>query len=109
MTISIRSLTFDAVVGILDRERTAPQRVTIDCEITYEYEDGSFLDYAEAAQLLERTMKEGRFHLVEEALEALFEKMKHRFPQIVTIKIAICKPDILPNCRVCVSDFRTYL
>ncbi|WP_457594407.1 dihydroneopterin aldolase [Hydrogenimonas sp.] len=109
MKISIRSLAFEAVVGILDFERNAPQRVEVECTITYRYAKEAFLDYAEAARLLETTIKEGRFHLLEEALEVLFKKMKEHFPQIETLEITISKPDILPNCRVCVSDFRSYL
>jgi len=109
VTIKIENLLFEAILGILDFERRSPQRIEIECEIEYRYEKGRFLDYAAAAQLLESTMKEGRFSLVEEALEALFHKMRETFPEIEKIKITISKPDILPNCRVCVSDSRSYL
>jgi len=111
MTISIRALHFQAILGILDFERTSPQRIEVDCEITYSYkkEERGFLDYAEASSLIESTIKEEKFLLIEEALETLFANLKAKFPQIETIKITICKPDILPNCRVCVTDFRSYL
>ncbi len=109
MKLSIRNLTFEAIIGILDFERTAPQPVEIACDITYSYKPGSFLDYAEAARLLESTVKREKFLLLEDAVEALFLKMREKFPAIETIEITISKPDILPNCRVCVSDFRTYL
>jgi dihydroneopterin aldolase len=54
-------------------------------------------------------MQRERFHLVEEALNDLFSLLKAEFPQIETAEIEICKPDILPNCRVCVGDFRSFL
>jgi len=107
--ISIRGLRFEAILGILDFERLKPQPIEIECHITYRYESGEYLDYAEAAKTLESTMKEGKFYLIEEALDALFQKMAEKFPRIETIEIAVSKPDILPNCRVCVSDSRSYL
>ncbi len=109
MTISIEKLRFEAIIGILEFERRDPQPVEIDCRIDYSYRDGEFLDYAAAVQLLESTVKREKFLLLEEALEALFRKMREEFPAIEKIEITISKPDILPNCRVCVSDFRTYL
>ncbi|BDY12557.1 dihydroneopterin aldolase [Hydrogenimonas cancrithermarum] len=111
MTISIRSLHFQAIMGLLDFERTSPQCIEVDCEIAYGYqkEERRFLDYAEVASLIESTIKQEKFLLVEDALETLFGLLKAKFPQIETINITICKPDILPNCRVCVTDFRSYL
>ena len=109
MTIHIESLTFPAIIGLLERERRSPQKVRIDARLTYAYRDGNFLDYAEAARLMAETVQKGRFELVEEALEALFVRLKRRFPQIETANIRLCKPDILPDCRVCVEDFRTFL
>ncbi len=109
MKISIKNLSFEAILGILDFERQTPQRIEIDCEISYSYKEGSYLDYAEAAKILETTVKDGKFQLIEEALDRLFEKIRENFPGIETIEIAIFKPDILPNCRICVSDFRSYL
>jgi len=109
MTIRIEALEFEAILGILDFERKTPQRIRIDAEMTYRYAPDAFLDYAEVVRKIESVMKEGRFLLVEEALETLFSSLKASFPRIETIKITICKPDILPNCRVCVEDFRTFL
>ncbi|MCF6200841.1 MAG: dihydroneopterin aldolase [Hydrogenimonas sp.] len=109
MKISIKELRFEAVIGILEFERETPQPVEIECNIEYSYSKGEFLDYAEAAALLEATVKNGKFYLLEEALEELFLKMREKFPQIERIKITISKPDILPNCRVCLSDSRSYL
>ncbi len=109
MKISIGALRFEAIMGVLDFERETPQTIEIDCEIVYSYSDGDYLDYSDAANLLESTVKDGKFLLIEDALDQLFRKMREKFPQIERIEIAISKPDILPNCRVCVSDFRSYL
>ncbi len=109
MKISIQNLRFETILGILDFERKIPQNIEVECELTYSYENGIFLDYSKAVELIESTMKEEKFYLIEDAIERLFEKIKENFPQIKTVKITISKPDILPNCRVCVSDFRSYL
>ncbi|WP_456449720.1 dihydroneopterin aldolase [Hydrogenimonas sp.] len=109
MTIRIEALEFEAILGILDVERNEPQRIRIDTEITYRYDSERFLDYAQVASAIESIVKERKFHLVEETLETLFFLLKEKFPRIETIKITICKPDILPNCRVCVEDFRSFL
>jgi len=111
MTIYIQNLSFKAILGILSFERTSPQNIEVDCEITYRYkqEKNNYIDYAKVASLIESTMKSEKFLLVEDALERLFQIIKDQFPQIESMKITIYKPDIIPNCRVSVSDFRSYL
>ena len=109
MTVHIRSLAFDAVLGILEQERTTPQPVIVDATLTYSYTEGIFLDYALVTKVIRETIQKKRFHLIEEALIYLFDLLKTEFPQIETAKIKICKPEILPNCRVCVEDFREFL
>ncbi|WP_456451655.1 dihydroneopterin aldolase [Hydrogenimonas sp.] len=109
MTIHLENLEFDTILGILETERTAPQRVRVDAAFTYRYTPEKFLDYAAVARSIQTIMVEERFELIEEALEALFGRLKTLYPQIETATIKICKPDILPNCRVCVEDSRSFL
>ena len=111
MTICIQNLSFKAILGILDFERISTQNVEVECEINYRYkkEQNNYIDYAKVASLIESTMKSEKFFLIEDALESLFFILKDKFPQIESAKITICKPDIIPNCRVCVTDFRSYL
>ncbi len=109
MTIRIETLEFETILGILDHERTTPQRICVDTEITYSYSPENFLDYAKVSNRIVSIMTMKKFYLIEEALESLFSLLKKDFPQIETIKMSICKPDILPNCRVCVEDFRSFL
>ena len=111
MTIFIQNLSFKAILGILDFERTTPQSIEVDCEIKYSYkkEESCFIDYTEVASLIESTMKSEKFFLIEDAIEKLFQLLKVKFPQIESIKLTIYKPDIMPNCRVSVSDYRSYI
>lgn len=103
MTIEIHDLTFDCIIGILDFERTKPQKVMVDAVISYDYAPGSFLDYAAVAAHIETMMREKKFELIETALLHLAETLTKQFPAIKTVEITISKPDILPNCRVSVA------
>ncbi len=100
MKILIENLTFETIIGILDFERTAPQKVQIDCTLEYSYAHNNFINYAEVAQLIEITMHTERFELIETALEKLGFILKSNFPLIKTLVLTLRKPDILPNCTV---------
>ncbi len=109
MTIRIEGLEFSAILGLLDFERETPQRVVVDAVADYTYEEGAYVDYAEVARLIKETIEVGRFELAEDALEALFARLAKAFPRIETLHLRLCKPDILPHCRVCVEDSRRFL
>ena len=105
MTVEIRDLTFECIIGILDFERTAPQRVVVDITIGYTYTaSGDFIDYASVAAQVKAMMVSKRFSLVEEALETLSAHLKAEYPAIKSLILTISKPDILPDCRVCVTN-----
>ena len=103
MTIDINDLEFETIIGILDFERTAKQRVRINCSIDYVY-DRQFLDYALVTKHIEKQMIEKEFELIEEALLSLKESLKQEFPLILTLFLKISKPDILANCEVSLSE-----
>jgi len=101
MTIKIRELAFEAIIGILDFERKAPQRVIAECQIDY---DGEFVDYAVVRELIIYLMQQKCFGLIEEALSEIIAAIKARYPQITRITLEIAKPDILPDCTVSVTE-----
>jgi dihydroneopterin aldolase len=103
MKILIEELTFDAILGILDIERTTPQKVRITCIIDYSYSEGHFINYADVASLIETTVKQEQFELIETALEKLSIVLKEQFPLIETLTLTLYKPTILPNATVGVS------
>lgn len=103
MTIHIESLSFDAIIGLLDSEREKEQRVIVDIEANYAYEEGVFIDYAEMATVVQEEIKTGRYELLEEALLGLKKRLFETYPKLERMKIKISKPDILPNCRVALS------
>jgi len=103
MTISIKNLTFETIIGILDFERTLKQRVIVDVIIEYEYSE-AFINYADITEHIKIEMQKRKFTLLEEALLALKNSLKSNFPLIDTLNLQISKPDILDDCEVCVSE-----
>ncbi len=106
--IIISDLNFLAIVGILEKERITPQEVIADIEIEYIKVDETFINYAEVAKLIEDSMKNEKYLLLEEALEDITGKIKFQFPSILTITLKLRKPSILDNCVVGVEIFKNY-
>jgi dihydroneopterin aldolase len=103
MTIRIEDLTFDVIIGLLDFERDRPQRVIIDLEASYDYNNDLFIDYAELVILMKEELKAKRYELLENALLGLKEILTTRYPELQTLSLKLSKPDILPECTVSLS------
>jgi len=100
MTIHIKELTLNVIIGLLDFEREHTQKVIIDMEADYDYNEESFIDYADIVMLIETELKEKRYELLEEALLGLKNLITSAYPQITDLALKITKPDILPQCSV---------
>ena len=105
MTIHIEDLAFNVIIGLLDFEREKPQKVIIDLEATYIYDDKNFIDYADMVLLIKNNLKEKRYKLLEEALLGIKSILCTTYPQIQTLNLKILKPDILADCSVGLSHF----
>jgi dihydroneopterin aldolase len=103
MTINIKDLEFETIIGILESERTAEQKVRVNCSIEYDYYH-QFLDYALVAKHIETEMNDKKFELIEDALLSLKSSLKRAFPLIKSLALEISKPDILDNCEVSLSE-----
>jgi dihydroneopterin aldolase len=104
MTIHIDALTFDTIIGLLDFERERVQKVIVDLEASYVYEDENFIDYALLVLLIQNELKEKKYTLLEDALLGLKNNLYSEYPQLKTLKLKIAKPDILPECSVALSQ-----
>jgi len=71
MTIHIENLTISAIIGILDKERTTPQKIVVDVELDYEYQKSSFIDYTTLVHMIEKSIITNKFKLLEDALLSL--------------------------------------
>ena len=107
MTIEIEDLNFKCIIGLLDFERHTPQEVNINLSLDYDYKD-EFINYADLAQLIQEHLQEKKYKLLEEALENLFNLISQKFPLTQKLHLKVTKPDILPNCRVSVSNIKIY-
>lgn len=103
MTVQIESFAFDTIIGILDSERTTPQKVIVDIEIDYEYKNGEFVDYAKVCELIRNEIVGGKYGLIEDALEEILPKVLHFSHLISSVKMKITKPNILPDAVVSVQ------
>lgn len=100
MQIIVKNLRFEAVIGILPEERLTPQVLVVHAKIDYIYTPEYFLNYADLAFFLERTVQEERYYLIETALADLSQKLFDSYDKIEKIKLTILKPSILPNATV---------
>ncbi len=105
MYIHIDALIFNTIIGLLDFERITPQEVNINLEASYEYTDGSFINYADIVTLIENELQVKKYKLLEDALLGLKREIYTKYPQIKTLKIKISKPNILSNCSVALSNY----
>jgi dihydroneopterin aldolase len=107
MIIKIDELTFECIIGILESERTMEQKVIVNVEIEYDYKSG-FIDYALVSQHIKEVMKKHKFKLIEEAILSLQASLKISFTSINSLNLTIYKPDILPDCRVGITQNFNY-
>ncbi len=107
MRIHIEELRFNCIIGLLEVERHTPQEVIVDLELEYDYSD-DFIDYAQLAKLIQIQLQEKKYELIETALEELFPLIQNEYPLTKQLYIKITKPDILPDCRVSVSNVKNY-
>ena len=107
-TIFIEALETEAIIGILDFERTRMQKIVVDCTIIYERTGDMFINYAEVADLIELMLIDGKYELIEDALTEIIIAIKKSYPEIKSVKLKLCKPDILANCSVCVEKLSIY-
>jgi len=105
MKVSIDSLTFKTIIGILPFERIKKQKIVIDISFTYKFTKGQkeFIDYSHVANMAKMIMKQEKFLLIEDAIIYLDRALSTEF-QIKKLKIKIAKPDILDNCTVSVGN-----
>lgn len=105
MKVSIDSLTFKTIIGILPFERVTKQKVILDISFQYKFTKGQkdFIDYSHVANMAKMIMKKEKFLLIEDAILYLDRALTSEF-EIKKLKIKIIKPDILKNCTVSVSN-----
>ncbi len=96
ISIVIQNFEFDTIIGVLDFERNSPQKVIINCDIEYKYQN-KYLDYVQISSEIKNILQTKKFKILEDSLEYICSYLKNKFPNIHTINLEILKPNILNN------------
>jgi len=105
--IIIEDLTFEAILGILEKERHQKQLVVVNVEIEYN-DKKNYIDYAIVSELIVDLIQKKEFLLIEDAADEIEKELKNTFPQMKSLKLSIKKPEILKNALVGIEILRKY-
>ncbi len=102
MTIHIENLRFQCIIGILDFERKNLQDIVINSTLSYRYKK-DFINYVDIVEIIKNEMINGKFLLIEDALNSVCKKILKNYKHIKKMNLKITKPSILSDCQVSVS------
>ena len=108
-TLTLTGLRFDANVGILDHEKTAPQPIQVDAELNLGRQPLAprdddilhVLDYRKVRQIIIDECRAEHVNL----LESLIGKLAHRLmqlPGVQGVRVKIAKLEIFDDCEVAI-------
>ncbi|MDZ5287604.1 FolB domain-containing protein [Helicobacter pylori] len=99
--VHIHNLVFEAILGILEFERLKPQKISVDLDLFYtQLPNKAYLDYMEIQEIIQNTMREKQYLLIEYALKDLSHALKTRYSEISELYLKISKLEISPNSQV---------
>ncbi|WP_187929995.1 FolB domain-containing protein [Helicobacter pylori] len=99
--VHIHNLVFEAILGILEFERLKPQKVSVNLDLFYtQLPSKAYLDYMEIQEIIQNTMREKQYFLIEDALKDLSQILKTRYKEITELYLKISKLEISPNSQV---------
>ncbi len=99
--VHVHNLVFETILGILEFERLKPQKISVDLDLFYtELPNKAYLDYMEIQEIIQNTMQEKQYLLIEDALKDLSHVLKTRYKEITELYLKISKLEISPNSQV---------
>ncbi|WQX34829.1 FolB domain-containing protein [Helicobacter pylori] len=99
--VHIHNLVFETILGILEFERLKPQKISVNLDLFYtELPNKAYLDYMEIQEIIQNTMREKQYFLIEDALKDLSHALKTRHSEISELFLKISKLEISPNSQV---------
>ncbi|GAA8000950.1 dihydroneopterin aldolase [Helicobacter pylori] len=99
--VHIHNLVFETILGILGFERLKPQKISVDLDLFYtQLPNKAYLDYMEIQEIIQNTMQEKQYLLIEDALKDLSQILKTRYSAISELHLKISKLEISPNSQV---------
>lgn len=108
-TLQLTGLRFDANLGILAHEKTAPQPIQVDAELNFGLQPllpqdddlNDVLDYRKVRQIIITECTAEHVNL----LESLIGKLANRLlllPGVVGVRVKIAKLEIFDDCEVAI-------
>ncbi|MGN8460991.1 FolB domain-containing protein [Helicobacter pylori] len=99
--VHVHNLVFETILGILEFERLKPQKISVNVDLFYtELPNKAYLDYMEIQEIIQNTMREKQYLLIEDALKDLSQILKMRYKEITELYLKISKLEISPNSQV---------
>lgn len=103
-TIFIQGLQTQAIIGIYDWEREAPQPLVFDIEMHTDLTQATqtdaiadTVDYAEVAEDVTNFVERSRVELLETLAQQLIDRIFTQQPAVQKIELAVSKPEAVPN------------
>ncbi len=107
--LTLTGLRFDANLGILEQEKTAPQPIQVDAELNLgnqpmmpsDDDINHVLDYRKVRQIIINECTAEHVNL----LESLIGKLAHRLmtlPGVLGVRVKIAKLEIFDDCEVAI-------
>jgi dihydroneopterin aldolase len=107
--LTLTGLRFDASLGILESEMTAPQPIQVDAELSlgaqpllpHDDDIHHVLDYRKVRQIIINECTAEHVNL----LESLIGKLSHRLlqlPGVLGVRVKIAKLEIFDDCEVAI-------
>jgi dihydroneopterin aldolase len=108
-TLTLTGLRFNANLGILESEKTAPQPIQVDAELSlgaqpmlpHDDDIHHVLDYRKVRQIIINECTAEHVNL----LETLIGKLAHRLmqlPGVLGVRVKIAKLEIFDDCEVAI-------
>lgn len=107
MQIALKHCKTSAIIGIYPHERSTPQTILFEAVLEYEFNGQSYIDYSEIVKIINTTLQNGEFLLLEDAIENIENILFSTFSALQTITISLCKPAVLEIGEIWVSHTKT--
>jgi dihydroneopterin aldolase len=91
--ITLKSMRFHALVGILPNERVTPQPIEVDLTVSVGAGD-SVLDYRDLYAIVSAIVKGEQIDFLEEIGERIADAALTRSPRVRSARVAIRKPHV---------------
>ena len=107
--LTLTGLRFDANLGILEPEKTAPQPIQVDAELNqgqqpllpHDDDIGHVLDYRKVRQIIIDECTAEHVNLLESLIGKLTRRLM-QLPGVIGVRVKIAKLEIFEDCEVAI-------